>query len=68
MAMPLTRPITRNATQFTQGALPRPAEATSLALPPSNGTRLPRGQGTLHTVKNPAHKVPAPTVHAAAVT
>jgi hypothetical protein len=68
MAMPVTRPINRTSTTFQQGALPRPAAPMTLALPPSNGTRLPRGAGVLHTVKNPAHQVPTtPRVAPAAV-
>lgn len=67
MPLPLTRPIQRTNAINVQGALARPGASPSLSLPPSNGTRLPNGAGTLHTVKNPTHQVPAPTVHAAAV-
>lgn len=69
MPMPFTRPVTHKGTVHTPAALHRPAASPDLALPPSNGTALPRGAGVLHTVKNPAHQVPmTPRVTPAAVT
>lgn len=69
MPVPMTRPIARNAIQQEPvGTLARPTGAAALTLPPSHGTTLPRGAGTLHTVKNPTHQVPVtPRVAPAAV-
>lgn len=60
MPVPMTRPIRQNQTTHTQGTLAR-GTGTGLALPPSNGTTMPRGQGVAHTVKNPAHQIAQPT-------
>jgi hypothetical protein len=57
MPMPFTRPIVVTQTAHTPGTYPRRPGA-ALALPPSNGVKLPRGGPVVHTVKNPAHVVP----------
>jgi hypothetical protein len=70
MPMPFTRPIKRYIATPTVGTYPKGGTAgAGLALPPSHGTALPYGAGTLHTVKNPAHQIPTtPRVAPAGVT
>lgn len=62
MPLPVTRPIQNNVTTMTPATLDRSGpSAPDLALPPSNGVAMPYGQGTLHTVKDPAQVVPTPS-------
>lgn len=59
MAMPFTRPLRKSVTSHAPGTIARGATPT-VTLPPSQGVRLPYGQGIVHTVKNPKHRVTAP--------
>lgn len=58
MPMPMTRPINHSQMVHVPGTLTRPSSTAGLTLPPSHGTTLPAGAGTLHTVKNPGHQIP----------
>lgn len=61
MPMPMTRPMIRTLVVLQPTPLWRP-HSPGIALPPSNGTRLPSGAGRAHVVADPG-KVVRPPAH-----
>lgn len=60
MAMPMTRPIQPSLVSIPPNGQLARSPAPTMALPPSNGVRMPYNQGVVHTVKNPSQVVASP--------